>query len=168
MVEEETISRTMASTQGKEGTALELTPQDILTRYAEPFARALAVFVRECSASRQGAGDLRVTDPSIKCSDPDDESFARELVKAIKENEALALAGQLNTVDVNSESASKAVATRLRLIIKDRGFTQKKLAEKVGVTPARISHVLNNPDRSKVGTLRKIAEALDIDIHKVL
>ena len=77
-------------------------------------------------------------------------------------------AWQLNTVDVNSESASKAVATRLRLIIKDRGFTQKKLAEKVGVTPARISHVLNNPDRSKVGTLRKIAEALDIDIHKVL
>jgi len=91
----------------------------------------------------------------------------RELARAIDENEALEKAGKLEVLEINEDTASKMVAARLRWIIRDRGLTQKQLAEKIGVTPARISHVLRNPDRSKVDTLRKIARALDIDLRRI-
>jgi len=149
---------------------LENSADEIMQRYAEPFARALAVFVQELSKSDAG-GPLH-RDADLACSadtaaEGDDEALMKELARAIAENDALEKAGKLEVLEINQDTASKAVAGRLRWIIRDRGLTQKQLAAKIGVTPGRISHVLRNPDRSKVDTLRKLARALDIDLRQI-
>ena len=153
-------------------TPLEITPQEAAHRYGEAFARAFAVFVEELAGTdtcrKTGYGeDTNHPSDDWTYVEEDDEALARELAQAIKENDALAKAGKLDTFEVTDESASKAIADRLRWIIRDRGLTQKALAKRVGVTPARISQVLRNPDRSKVDTLRKIAQALDIDLRQI-
>jgi len=154
-------------------TALDITPQEAVDRYGEAFARAFAVFVQELAGTdardKTGCGEAQ-NHPSDDWSyvEEDDEALARELAQTIKENDALARAGKLEAVEVTDKSASKAIADRLRWIIKDRGLTQRELAKRVGVTPARISHVLRNPDRSKVDTLRRIAQALDINLRQIL
>jgi len=149
---------------------LENSTNEIMQRYAEPFARALAVFVQELSKS-DAAGpmhrDAGLTGSADASSEGDDEALMEELARAIEENDALQKAGKLEVIEINQDTASKTVAARLRWIIRDRGLTQKQLAQKIGVTPARISHVLRNPDRSKVDTLRKIACALDIDLRQI-
>lgn len=147
---------------------------EIIDRYGEAFARALAVFVRELGGSdalsegHLGGRSTRLSNDWHNSDEEDDEALARELARTIKENDALAKAGKLEMFEVTEESASKEIAARLRWIIRDRGLTQKELAKRVGVTPGRISHVLRNPDGSKVGTLRKIAQALDIDLRQIL
>ena len=152
---------------------MDITPQEIADRYGEAFARAFAVFVRELG----GTDPRHKTERRVGAAPPlddwayaeeDHEALARELAQAIKENDALAKAGKLETLQVTEESTSKEIAARLRWIIRNRGLTQKELAKRVGVTPARISHVLKNPDRSKVATLRNIAQALDIDLRQIL
>lgn len=142
----------------------------IFKRFSEPFAHALAVFVREsCQAGLfaeaegrdKNAGNQQSTDPLQKHLD-------QLLARSIKENDRLAKSGKLASVEVTADSASKVVATRLRWIIKERGLSQTELAKKVGVAPPVISRLLRNPDRSRVATLRKIAEALDVDLHNIL
>jgi len=148
-----------------ESKSLEPESLEIVNRYAEPFARALAVFVRELRES-EAVSDAQ---PGHPRSEPiQDDLLAAELMQAVEKNDAQEKAGNLVTYEVTEETASKAIAARLRYIIRERGYTQKKLAEKIGVTPARISHFLKNPNRSKVDTLRKIADALDIDLRDII
>lgn len=152
-------------------TELDLTAHEIMDRFAEPFARALAVFVRE-SSRRDVLGDAdrgdSPPDLSKKEGESLDEFLARRLARAIREHDALEKNGTLCSVEVNEESISQAVATRLRWVIKDRGLSQRELAKKIGVTPAALSRVLKNPDSSKVTTLRKISQALDVDLGRIL
>lgn len=44
-----------------------------------------------------------------------------------------------------------------------KSTTQKELAEKVGVTPARISQILNRRERPSAELAAKLEEATDID-----
>lgn len=51
---------------------------------------------------------------------------------------------------------------RIKELLKEKGMTQKELAEKMGITPPTLSVMLKN--NMTMATLRKIARALDVDI----
>lgn len=49
-----------------------------------------------------------------------------------------------------------------------RGLTQTDLARKAKMDPAMLSRVLRDPERCRVQTLRRLADALRIDIRRIL
>lgn len=54
---------------------------------------------------------------------------------------------------------------RILELSKERGLTQKDLAEKIGLTPVGLSKSINgNPT---IGTLQKIADALEVPITEL-
>lgn len=58
---------------------------------------------------------------------------------------------------------------RIKIIRKEKGITQKDLAEKMGVTPQAVSQFENtDSDRFTVATLQNIATALDCQIEDLL
>jgi len=56
----------------------------------------------------------------------------------------------------------------LREIVRSRGISQVELARKAKMDPAMLSRVFKNPDNSKLGTLRRIAKALNVGIEQVV
>jgi len=55
----------------------------------------------------------------------------------------------------------------LNNILKIKKWSQKKLAEKTGLTPACISQICGWKRDPKVSTLKKIAEALNVPMDKI-
>jgi len=53
---------------------------------------------------------------------------------------------------------------KLKDILSEKGMTGKELAEKIGVTPASISNIVQGNSFPKPETLIAIAGALDVDI----
>lgn len=53
---------------------------------------------------------------------------------------------------------------RLKEILSDKGVTGKELADKIGVTPASISNIVQGNSFPKPETLIAIASALDVDV----
>jgi len=149
-------------------------------RMSKAFAKALAVFFRELglpSAAealrgprRDGVSPAEPRSPdSQTCSDDaEDEEFQRELAATIEQHEALAKAGKLETLEITGDVVAQEYASRLKAIIRERGMTQKALAEKVGVSPARISAVLKKPNKMKLDTLRRIADALGVGVREIV
>lgn len=56
----------------------------------------------------------------------------------------------------------KLVGENLRLIRKERGFTQEILAELAGIARTRISDIENAKNNTTLGTLEKVIDALEI------
>jgi transcriptional regulator with XRE-family HTH domain len=56
------------------------------------------------------------------------------------------------------------IGTRIKKFRKSNGFTIKRLAEKVGVTQSYISQLENDKVNPSLGTLKKIANALNINM----
>ncbi len=54
---------------------------------------------------------------------------------------------------------------RLKEVLKEKEITGKDLAEKVGVTPASISNIVQGNSFPKPELLVKIANTLDVDIR---
>ncbi|WP_298427382.1 helix-turn-helix transcriptional regulator [uncultured Kordia sp.] len=54
---------------------------------------------------------------------------------------------------------------RLKEVLKEKEITGKDLAEKVGVTPASISNIVQGNSFPKPELLVKIAKTLDVDIR---
>lgn len=48
---------------------------------------------------------------------------------------------------------------------KKRGLTQKELAEETGLLPKTISLLENNPERSRIENLFRIASYLKLELH---
>lgn len=151
---------------------MESSDAKLLKRFAEPFARAFAVFARDVSMSRaelEAIEGSRLADRQGLGRESEDGSpNLEELARIIERNDALEKKGKLKCFEINEDTASEALAVRLRRIIKHRGLTQKELAARIGISPVMISRVLKDPDRSKVDTLRKIAQALDIDLREII
>lgn len=59
-------------------------------------------------------------------------------------------------------------AQRLRHAIKDKGMSQKELAEKTGVSAAAISGYLDGTYMPRKNTLARLAHALDVDEDTLL
>ena len=71
-------------------------------------------------------------------------------------------------MDFTEDSPAQAAASRLRRVAKEQGVTQQELAKRLGVTPAVISRVFKIPNRSKVDTLRRIADALGVELVEIV
>ncbi len=141
----------------------------LLADLGEPFARALAVFVRECrNGGVVGEPAAKPVLGKLQSFDELDPALRERLDTIIDADEAAAEAGTLEMMEFTADSPAQAAAKRLRRVLSDRGLTQKELAKVLGVTPAVVSRVLKNPDRSKVATLRRIADALGIELREIV
>ena len=136
--------------------------RDLLDRLGEPFAKALAVFIREVLRTEQTAEGGPA--PSW-----------RELPVALRHESVLrwkrttsCWPRKLRPVEFTDDSPAALAAGRLGRVARAKGISQKELAERVGVSPSFISKVFKQPDRSKVATLRKIAEALSVELREIV
>jgi transcriptional regulator with XRE-family HTH domain len=59
------------------------------------------------------------------------------------------------------------IILKLKDILKEKGMTGKDLAEKVEVTPASISNIVQGNSFPKPELLKQIAEVLDVDIREL-
>jgi ribosome-binding protein aMBF1 (putative translation factor) len=59
-------------------------------------------------------------------------------------------------------------ADRISRARKAAGLTQKQLADKLGIPQSQISRIERNPDRTTVRTLKRIAQALRVDVSKLV
>ena len=147
---------------------------NLMDRYAEPFARALAVFVRELAKSESGASgedgavDFDYDYDLLGSNMEQQKNVEQKIVDLVKHNDRLAAAGQLDSLVLDEDTISKAVATRIRWVMNEQGVSQRRLAEQIGVSSSVISRVLKNPDGSRVKTIRRIADALDIELREIL
>lgn len=74
-----------------------------------------------------------------------------------------------DTEPLPQEQARRRVArNKLVVAMRQRGMTQAELARRLGKSPTSVSRILRNPDRSRVETIRAIAEALDVDLTEIL
>lgn len=58
---------------------------------------------------------------------------------------------------------AELVADRLSALLKQKGLSQKDLADKTGITPAAISRYANGERAPRAIMLAKIAKALDVE-----
>lgn len=56
------------------------------------------------------------------------------------------------------------IADVIRAAAKQRGITQKEIADDLGVSPAVISRILKNPSKSKLQTLQRIGKVVGVTI----
>ncbi|MCK4658593.1 MAG: helix-turn-helix transcriptional regulator [Phycisphaerae bacterium] len=139
-----------------------------VTELGEPFARALAVFVRECSngGGAREPDSARLLLGDLQPFEDLDPALRRRLDECVDKDEAAAKAGTLEMIEFTADSPAQAAAKRLRKVLTQKGVSQKQLAEMLDVTPAVVSRVLKNPDRSKVATLRRIAATLGVELRE--
>lgn len=144
-----------------------------LNELGEPFARALAVFLREfrkeglSSDARESLRKMRLLG-KLQTSEELAPSLREQLDACVEADEAAAEAGTLEMVEFTADSPAQAAGKRLRRVLKERGISQKELAKMLKVTPAVVSRVLKNPDRSKVATLRRMAAALGVELREIV
>ena len=65
---------------------------------------------------------------------------------------------------VGGRVARNSIVVKMR----ELGLTQKQLAERAGMKPNSVSRILKDPERSRVSTIRKLADALEADISNLL
>jgi len=53
-------------------------------------------------------------------------------------------------------------------ILKEKGLKQKWLAEQLGMTTVMVNLYVQNKKQPKLDTLAKIAQILNVDIHKLI
>lgn len=173
----------MSETQAKQRDLGEL--RELLTEFGVPFAKALAVFVRESSKSLhrldQGGDrpqqyetenvtplDNGVALGSLQALEELDPTLRDELNAVIDAYESSVRTGEQDTMEFTADSPVVAAAHRLRRVAGERDISQKELARRLNVTPSVISRVFKNPDRSRLATLRKIAHALGVELHEIV
>jgi len=155
--------------------------QQLVDSLGPPFARALAVFVEELSRQEQtpclvvdGNGSSEwvsnALPPGALPESWDDlpEAARRELEAEIRRNNERLAAGELEAVEFTEDSPAVAAANRLKGVARAKGVSQKELAERLGVSASSVSKVFRNPDRSKLVTLRKIADALGVELREIV
>lgn len=57
------------------------------------------------------------------------------------------------------------IGERIRIIRKEKGLTQQALGRLLGVTQATVGQYETNQNPPKIGTIEKIAAALDVDVN---
>jgi DNA-directed RNA polymerase specialized sigma subunit len=140
----------------------------IMTQYAVPFAKALAVFVREVELLHGNRPSASAETMWTTSDDDNDDSFHQELADAVATHRKLEKQGELEMLELAGDEVTRSIAERLRFLMASQHLTQKELARRMGVSAARVSQALKNPDHLKVDTLRKIAAAMGIGLREVL
>jgi DNA-binding phage protein len=143
----------------------------VLHEFGEPFARALAVFIRE-TAGLPPSGPPSAKESSVLAElqsfNDLDPALRQELNQVIEEQDRLSVDSDNGSVEFTEDTPAQFAANRLRHVASQKGLTQKEIAEKLGVTPAAVNRVFQHPERSKVKTLRRIADALGVELYEIV
>ncbi|MCB9865706.1 MAG: helix-turn-helix transcriptional regulator [Phycisphaerales bacterium] len=67
-----------------------------------------------------------------------------------------------------AEARSRVAGNRLRAALERRKLSQADLARLLGKSPAFVSRVLQNPEKCRITTLRRFADALGADLADIL
>lgn len=131
------------------------------------FAKSFAVFAFEILrlAGKQGNGlaDLAgaETAESALATAPDwvKKEYARtkKFIKSAK-----------NLKSDEAEFRAKVIRNSLVLALREQGITQAELAKRLKKSPAVISRIFRNPERSRLSSLQKIADALKVDLSDLM
>lgn len=65
---------------------------------------------------------------------------------------------------MNEDSLLKAFGKRVAYVRKRKGFTQKQLAEQVGISVVAIAYIETGKRWPRLGTLHKIAKHLKVNL----
>jgi putative transcriptional regulator len=57
---------------------------------------------------------------------------------------------------------------RIKIVLAEKNFSQKDLAEKMHMSEISINSMVNNVHQPKLKDLKRIAEILDVDIRELL
>lgn len=137
------------------------------------FARAYAEFVRtlsqgtaadSASVAQWKGGRFAVEDVSIE---EDAEGF-RRMADGHKAFLASVKNSSAEVVDFDPAVPARKALGRLKEICKQRSIKQSDIARKLGVAPSVISRVFKHPERSRLQTLRKIADAAGIAMGELI
>lgn len=67
-------------------------------------------------------------------------------------------------ITTSEQKLLKAFGTRIAKVRKSRGFTQQELAEHIGMSVVAIAYIETGKRWARLGTIAKIANALQVDI----
>jgi ribosome-binding protein aMBF1 (putative translation factor) len=153
----------------------------LAARFGEAFAKAFATFVRELGRTqgevvmrRHMPAEERVNDkaqrPDITLERIEDlpPELRAEAEESLSRYRNLVQRGKLTGIELTPDIPAQLAGSRLRRALKERGIKQRDLAKRLDVSPAVVSRVLKNPDRSMVATLRRIADALGVELRELI
>jgi len=69
---------------------------------------------------------------------------------------------------VSTDAAHRYFAARIRELVRRRKWSQNQLADFAGLSRAQLSRVLNGKQSPTLGTMLKIAAALDVSARDLL
>lgn len=145
-------------------------PQIQPDRIATAFSKAMNVFMRELGIQPEPAVALAA--PRYSGTSTAARRGSRTAKRGpgtpecLEDQELLAELDQ--SVVVTPQTLSDTVQTRLRSALQQSGLTQRQLAERLGVSPAVVTRILQHPERSKLETLLRVAKAMGTDLATVL
>jgi ribosome-binding protein aMBF1 (putative translation factor) len=140
---------------------------EAIERWSAPFGRALGEFIRTVSGmdrlpnstSRSVSKSGFVTESISEAEAPEAYAEFRRLI-AQHENGP--------SVEFDPAVPAKHYGSKLKLVFKKRGIKQAVIARKLGVAPSVISRVFKHPEKSKLQTIRKIANAAGISMAELV
>lgn len=156
-----------------------MTPQTpkaevLIEAWSLRFARAYAEFVRALSEDTSDApapptapgkiGGFAIED----VSEADDPKGHHRMIEGHKAFLASVKSGKAEMDDFDPAVPAKAAFSRLKQICKQRGIKQSDIAHQLGVAPSVVSRIFKHPERSRLQTLRKIAEAAGIAMGELI
>ena len=129
---------------------------------ADVIARVMATYTVEVIAQLKSQGLLQAEDElaatQALASAPD---WVRESYARAKANPT--------PIERDAEDVrAQLIRNRLVLALKRRGMTQADLARNLSKSPSQISRIFRNPQRSRLGTLKTIADAIKVDLSDLL
>ena len=138
------------------------------------FARAYAEFVRTLSEGAGAAPSFHAahgTTGGFTIEDvagEQDPKGYRRMAEGHKAFLASVKDGSAEMVDFDPAVPATKAFSRLKQICKQRGIKQSDIAQQLGVAPSVISRVFKHPERSRLQTLRRIADAAGIAIGELI
>jgi hypothetical protein len=138
---------------------------EMLDVWGAHFARAYAEFVRALSQEPFITGPAQPTSAAFILQEATDPAALNRARKSHREHLA---SPHAPTIDFDPAIPAKTAGQRLKLLLKSRGLKQSEIARRLGVAPSVISRVLKYPQRSRLGTIQKIAKAAGIPLGELI
>jgi hypothetical protein len=149
---------------------------NLMDKWGLQFARAFGEFVRVATYTPDSPGinkppiDTQANNESKghfaiqELTASSDRKLYERLVKVISEYAEK----PVEFVEFSPTGPAKKAGSRLKQVFKVRGIKQADVARRLGVSPAVISRVLKHPERSRLQTIRSIADAAGVSLAELI
>jgi lambda repressor-like predicted transcriptional regulator len=129
--------------------------------YAKTFAEFAWALLRKAAAEEVAAvrSAKLIPDPTASL-----ETAPQWLKDASERAKAADPADDVTTEELLPKVARDCILQAMH----EKGISQAGLAKALGKSPASVCRILKSPDRSRLRTLRQIAEAIGVDIGSLL